>query len=144
MDTSSSHLSNGFLFSDTCMILFNDYLIMILILFTIFHPLEPQVMSQRVKFEQKSLSNYQLFPFKPDHCCPNALSITDIRSVGMVRKVGHVIFLLYWFVFNILVLCSLCVIEINENLSILVFEWTGAQSFITTMISLFANLDYMD
>ena len=32
MDTSSSHLSNGFLFSDTCMILFNDYFIMILVL----------------------------------------------------------------------------------------------------------------
>jgi len=32
MDTSSSHLSNGFLFSDTCMILFNDYFIMILAL----------------------------------------------------------------------------------------------------------------
>ena len=32
MDTSSSHLSNGFLFSDTCIILFNDYFIMILVL----------------------------------------------------------------------------------------------------------------
>ena len=32
MDTSSSHLSNGFLFSDTCMILFNDYFVMILVL----------------------------------------------------------------------------------------------------------------
>ena len=32
MDTSSSHLSNGFLFSDTCMLLFNDYFIMILVL----------------------------------------------------------------------------------------------------------------
>ena len=81
----------------------------------------------------------QLIFFKPGSRGPKALSITEIRRVFMLRIAGHEMF-----VFEILEFCLFEGTEINLNLSILVFDWTVAQSFKTTMISLFANLDYLD